>query len=228
MFRQNETKTRGELLRTELGESWDHALRAAGHAAGGVRAAVGPKVAPAAVRVRGAAASGWGSTKSALAPLSEAAQHGAQTARRRGKSAKPAKPGKRARRRWPKLAGLMAGGAAVGATAAYLVRRRRQQQWEDYQAEPLAPAGDGDSLASSAGVGTGAATGPDRAATPAGSAPAGSAPAGSAAAGSAAAGSAAPAGAEPGAVPAGGQGSSSSTARAAESVDATASRNSRT
>lgn len=145
MFRRNETKSRGELLRAELGESWDHALRAAGHAAGGVRAAVGPRVAPAAERVRGAAGSRWASTKSALAPAGEAAQHKVRDVRRVRKPRKPRKPA----RRWPRVAGLLAGGAAVGVTTAFVLRRRREQreQWEDYQrTEPAAPAGAGSGL----------------------------------------------------------------------------------
>lgn len=35
------------------------------------------------------------------------------------------------KRRWPVLAGLLAGGAAVGAAAAIVLRRRRQ--WEGYE-----------------------------------------------------------------------------------------------
>jgi hypothetical protein len=133
VFRRDETRTRGELLRVELGESWDHALRAAGHAAGGVRAAVEPRLGPAAERVRGAASSGWGSTKSALAPLGEAAQ---QKVRGGRSDRKPAGPG------WPGVLGLLLGGIAAGAVAALLLRRWRRPESlepEDYlQPEPAA------------------------------------------------------------------------------------------
>lgn len=152
MFRRNETKTRGGLLRAELGESWDHALRAAGHAAGGVRATVGPTLAPAAERVRGVAASGWNSTRLALAPLTEAAaaQYQARNGRRRGQ-----RGGKSTRRRWPMVAGLVAGGAVVGGATAYLVRRRRQQQqqWEEYQHSEPAAAGSTPSVGGPSGTG---------------------------------------------------------------------------
>jgi hypothetical protein len=160
VFRRNETKTRNELLRAELGETWDHALRAAGHAAGGMRAAVGPKVGPAADRFRGAAYSGWGTTKAALAPVSEAAQQKVQRVKR---GRKPA------RKRWPAVAGLVAGGAAVGAAAAFVLRRRRQQQlWEDYHhADPMA-AGSHREGTGSLGAGTRARSAPGSGPAPAG------------------------------------------------------------
>jgi hypothetical protein len=144
VFRRNETRTRKELLREELGESWEHALRAAGHAADGMRAAVGPRVGPAADRVRGAAASGWGSTRAALVPVGEAAQHKVKEVRLKRKPP---------RRRWPKLVGLLAGGVAVGAAAAFVLRRRRDQQWEDYH--HTEPAGTGSHAASTGGTGGG-------------------------------------------------------------------------
>jgi hypothetical protein len=99
-------QSRGQLFRTELGQSWDHALRAAGHAASGVRSTVGPRVAPTAARVR------------------EAAQMQLKRDRKPG--------GKVAGRRWPKVAGLLAGSALVGGAAAFVMRRRRQHQWEEY------------------------------------------------------------------------------------------------
>jgi hypothetical protein len=88
-LRSNE-KTHGQLLRAELGESMDHAMRAAGYAAGGVKAAVGPRL-----------------------------------DRFRSEEEKVSS-------RWPKLAGLLAAGALTGAVAAFVLRRRRQQQWEEY------------------------------------------------------------------------------------------------
>lgn len=134
LFRGSKTETRGQVLRGELGESWDHALRAAGHAAGGVRAAVGPKVGPAAERFRAAATNGWGSTRAALAPLREAAQREAAQ-----RAAARRRPARTSRRRWPVLVGLVAAGAAVGGTAAYVLRRRRQRQWEEYELAEAAP-----------------------------------------------------------------------------------------
>jgi hypothetical protein len=75
--------------------------------------------------VRSAAATGWGSTRAAFGPLGEAAQQQLKRDRKQG--------GKKvAGRRWPKVAGLLAGGALVGGAAAFVIRRRRQQQWEEY------------------------------------------------------------------------------------------------
>lgn len=126
MFGRNrgDLQSRGQLFRAELGQSWDHALRAAGHAATGVKSTVGPRVAPAAARVRGAATTRWDSTKAAFAPLGEAAQQQLKRDRKQR--------GKVAGRRWPKVAGLLAGGALVGGAAAFVMRRRRQQEWEEY------------------------------------------------------------------------------------------------
>lgn len=114
-------ETRGQLLRGELAETVDHALRAAGYAASGLGdSAVGRS----AGRVRDATMRGWGSARTAFAPLSEAAQT-------RVKDMKVRRRGPDMKRRWPVLAGLLAGGAAVGAAAAIVLRRRRQ--WEGYE-----------------------------------------------------------------------------------------------
>jgi len=98
-------KTHGQLLRAELSESVDHARRAAGYAAGGVRAAVGPRLAPATQRAR-------------------------RTTARLNHTRTEEKVSSR---RWPKLAGLLAVGALIGAAGAFVLRRRRQQQWEEYE-----------------------------------------------------------------------------------------------
>lgn len=138
------------MLRDELNESFDHALRAAGHAAGGVGAAVGPRVEVAREtmlpRVRGAAARGWGSTVAVFTPLTEAAQakvdSRSKDPKRKARQVRR-KAAKTSRKRWPALLGLLAGGAAVGAAGAMVLRRRRQQ-WQDIDAnqslEPAAPA----------------------------------------------------------------------------------------
>lgn len=97
--------TNGQLVRDELSESLGHARRAAGYAAGGVRAAVAPRLTPAGQRVRSAAA---------------------RLERTRTED-------KVASRRWPKLAGLLASGALVGAFGAFILRRRRERQWESYE-----------------------------------------------------------------------------------------------
>jgi hypothetical protein len=111
MFRtkQNHEQTHGQLLRAELSESVDHALRAAGYAAGGVKAAAEP----AKERVRGAAKRVRKQTRTEETKVS--------------------------RRRVPKVAGLLAIGAVMGTVTAFVLRRRRRQQWEEYDpAEALA------------------------------------------------------------------------------------------
>ncbi|QSB14775.1 hypothetical protein JQS43_25590 [Natronosporangium hydrolyticum] len=137
MLRRKQETRHAELARVELGESLDHALRAAGHAAGGVRATVGPRMAPAAQRVRTVASDGWDSTRAALAPLSEAAVGDSKRSRKRDAKRKlgGGQPDQ-GRRRWPALVGLLAGGVAVGVVVAAAVRRSREQEWEEYDATP--------------------------------------------------------------------------------------------
>jgi hypothetical protein len=141
-------RTRGELIRTELGDSLEHLKAAAGHATGGVSTAVRPRVEsardfviPSATRVRDMAGTGWESTRGGwetVRPLASAAGHrtrdAAKAVRRPGRSS-----GKRAdkvidaastNRRWPIVAAILVAGAAFGAAA--VMRRRRQQQWDEY------------------------------------------------------------------------------------------------
>lgn len=126
-------KTRSEMMRAELGESWDHFLSAATHAANGVGQTVGPR----ATRFKGAASTGWSSTTAALAPLAVAYREGAAdataTALKLKKKAEKGKKGKSvSNRRTGMLLGLLAAGVALGAAGALVVRRRRQQQWSEY------------------------------------------------------------------------------------------------
>ncbi|MEV0728507.1 hypothetical protein [Polymorphospora sp. NPDC050346] len=146
MFGIGRRKTHGQLAKSELSESFDHLRQAATHAAGGVGATVGPRVQsareymqPTAGRIRDGAMSGWGSTMAALAPLAVAASDGARqagTVARKAKSnnlKKLRKPGsKRSGRKWPMITGLVVAGAAVGTVGAIAMRRRQQQQWEEY------------------------------------------------------------------------------------------------
>lgn len=140
-------KTRSQLVKAELGESFDHFMQAATHAAGGVGATMGPKAADGMHRVRESASHGWESTMATLAPLAAAAAEGAReagrTTKRAGRKARragatkmravsPKKESRMSRSRWPMLAGLLAAGAAVGAAGALVMRRRKQQQWQEY------------------------------------------------------------------------------------------------
>jgi hypothetical protein len=126
-------KTRGEMMRAELGESWDHFLAAATHAANGVGQTVGPR----ATRLRGAASTGWASTAAALAPLAVAYREGAADAtvaalRMKNKVEKGKKGKSVSNKRSGMLFGLLAAGVTLGAAGALVVRRRRRQQWSEY------------------------------------------------------------------------------------------------
>jgi len=134
-----------QLVRDELGESLDHLVRAATHAASGVGAAVGPRayaardlLSPTAARVRRTALDGWGSAMTRLAPLAVAAAEGARQAgsvarKARSKRVKSMrKKNSMMRRRWPMLTGLLVAGAVAGAVGAVAMRRRGQQPWEEY------------------------------------------------------------------------------------------------
>jgi gas vesicle protein len=127
------------MFREEMGEGLDHLMRAAGHAAGGIGAAVGPRMevareqlAPTADRVRRRASRGWDSTASAFTPLTDAARGASRQAKAKGRKYVLRKEEPPPRKKWSVLAGLVAAGAAVGAIGALVLRRRRQEQWDEY------------------------------------------------------------------------------------------------
>jgi hypothetical protein len=128
-------KTRGQLMRSELGESWDHFLQAASHAANGVGSSVGPGAA----KMRGLATRGAGTTAAAFAPLAAAYKEGAADALKLSAKARKAKKGKRmsSNRKTGMLVGLLAAGVAVGAAGALVMRRRKKQQWSEYDSGNL-------------------------------------------------------------------------------------------
>ncbi len=169
MFAMARRKTHTQLAKRELNQSLEHFMQAAAHAAKGTGATVGPKVnaardrvSPAAGKMRNAATSGWGSTLAALAPLATAVTEGArratsETNKAKAKNAraldkkikavdkkatKAAKNAKTARKQsgkgGSKLGTLLLAGAAVGA-GALVMRRRKQQQWDEY--DPSRPMG---------------------------------------------------------------------------------------
>lgn len=121
-------------MRAELGESWDHFLAAASHAANGVGHSVGPQ----ATKLKGAASQGWTSAAGAMAPLAKAYRLGAADAAAaalnlKSKATDSRKKGNAvSKKRTGMLMGLLVAGAAVGATGALVMRRRRKQQWSEY------------------------------------------------------------------------------------------------
>ncbi|MEV4627688.1 hypothetical protein AB0J90_15515 [Micromonospora sp. NPDC049523] len=176
MFGFGRRKSHGQLIRTELGEGFGHIRQAAGHAAEGVGATVGPRVqvargylAPTATKVAQTAADGWGSTMTAIAPLAVAAlagarQAGAGTGRTgtrnltgsKKKMMMKAMPKKKrkpntSRRRWTMLTGLLAAGAVAGAVGAVAMRRRHQEHWETYEPLPAPETSRSDGRATAGG-----------------------------------------------------------------------------
>jgi hypothetical protein len=158
-------KNRSANMKSELGQSVDHFKRAASLAAQETSATVGPKfnaardrVQPTATKAKDAASSGWDSALATLAPLITAATENArqvsdrtaQTAEATKKSAKAnKKSAKKLQKRTnkalgrkqksskrSKLGGLLLAGAAVGAAGAYVLNKRRRDQWDEYDPSP--------------------------------------------------------------------------------------------
>ncbi|KHD72939.1 hypothetical protein [Actinoplanes utahensis] len=151
-------------MRNELGQSVDHFKRAASIAAQETSATVTPKfsaardrVQPAATAARDAASQSWDSALAALTTASETVRQAGKTtkkatkkelkaqekqARKLQKKAEKASPRKS---RTGRLAGWALLGTAVGVGAAYVARRRREAQWEEY--EPVSRAGGADDAA---------------------------------------------------------------------------------
>jgi hypothetical protein len=166
VFATMRRKNRNAKMKSELGQSVDHFKRAATLAAQETSATVGPRfvaardrVQPAATKAKDAASSGWGSAVSTVGPLVAAASDRAKTAsqgvsKKSAKAnAKAAKAGKKAvkasrkaakidsrssksRGTGSKLVGLALAGAAVGAAGAYVLRKRRNAQWDEYDPAP--------------------------------------------------------------------------------------------
>ena len=129
VFRRKPPRTQAEQLIDELAESYSHLKQAAGHVAGGTA----EKITPTYDRARNVAVRGWSTTKDAFTPLYLQIQEGAANARKESQVQK--------KNRLPMLFGLLAAGAAVGATGAMVVRRRRAAaQWDEY--DPMPPVTD--------------------------------------------------------------------------------------
>jgi hypothetical protein len=163
VFATMRRKRRSTKMKNELGQGVDHFRRAASLAAQETSATVGPKwnaargrMQPAVSHARGAATSSWDSALATITPLVAAAtenvrqsgkgskkaakenkKRAQKNAKKLEKRANKAMGRKPAGRRTGKLFGLALAGAAVGAGAAYVVRRRKAAQWDEY--DPSAP-----------------------------------------------------------------------------------------
>jgi hypothetical protein len=145
-------------MKNEIGQSVDHFKRAASLAAQETGATVGPKinaardrVQPTAVKVKDTASSSWDTALAALTPLVTAASQSTTTSKKALKASKKdaKKHAKKVEKRANKalgreqsskkstFAGLALVGVAVGVAAAYVVRRRKTAQWDEY--DPGAP-----------------------------------------------------------------------------------------
>ncbi len=157
MFATMRRRSRSRRMKNELGQSVDHFKRAATLAAQETSATMGPRVAaavdrvqPAAVKAKDAASSGWDSALATLTPLVGAAtdnmrQAGKMSKRQAKKAAKQNKKyakrltGRSKKRSGSRLLGYALIGTAVGVGAAYLSKRRRANQWDEY--DPATPIG---------------------------------------------------------------------------------------
>jgi hypothetical protein len=163
VFETMRRKRRATNMKSELGQSVDHFKRAAALAAQETSATVGPRfnaakgrMQPAAVKAKGAATSGWDSALATLTPLmaaaaenvrksdekvtkasKKAAKNQKKNAGKLEKRAEKAMNRKKSGRKGSKLVGLALIGGAVGAGAAYVMRRRQTAQWDEY--EPSRP-----------------------------------------------------------------------------------------
>lgn len=153
MFATIRRRSRKARMRNELGQSVDHFKRAASIAATETSATVAPKinaarerVQPAASAARDAASQGWDSALAALTAASENVRQAGKNTRKatrkelkadRKKARKLQKKAERAIGRKKSRSGRLIGwallGTAVGVGAAYVARRRRESQWDEYE-----------------------------------------------------------------------------------------------
>ena len=163
VFATMRRKSRSRRMKNELGQGVDHFKRAATLAAQETTATVGPtlaaavdRVQPAAVKAKDAASSSWDSALATLTPLVTAAtdnvrqagkvskRSAKKTAKRNKKNAKKLQNRANAaigrdkgKKRKSRLLGYALLGTAVGVGAAYVAKRRRAAQWDEY--DPAAP-----------------------------------------------------------------------------------------
>ena len=161
MFATMRRRSRSRRMKNEFGQSVDHFKRAASIAAQETSATVGPKLQtavdkmqPAATKAKDAASSGWDSALATLTPLVNSATDNVRSAGKmsRRQAKKAAKQNKKyakqlrnkvdkrsGKRRGSRLMGYALIGTAVGVGAAYLAKRRKANQWDEY--DPATPIG---------------------------------------------------------------------------------------
>ncbi|SDT74042.1 hypothetical protein [Actinoplanes derwentensis] len=153
MFETIRRRNRKARMRNELGQSVDHFKRAATIAAAETSSTVAPRinaardrVQPAATAARATASQSWDSALAALTTASESVRQAGKTTKKvtrkqlkvqekqaRKLQRKAEKVTGRKKSRAGRLAGYALLGTAVGIGAAYVARRRREAQWEEYE-----------------------------------------------------------------------------------------------
>ena len=136
MFGQRQKKSHRRLLQGELAQALVHLQLAGAHAATGTARSAGAGAA----RLRGR----LNASLAALAPVLESAREEARRASRAAAAAKKKSPHKSKKskgnamsRKWPYVFGAVAAGAAVGASA-YVIRKRRAARSAAETADALA------------------------------------------------------------------------------------------
>ncbi|HWS38199.1 MAG TPA: hypothetical protein VN408_36365 [Actinoplanes sp.] len=153
MFATIRRRNRKARMRNELGQSVEHFKKAATIAANETSSTVTPRinaardrVQPAASAARDAASQSWDSALAALTTASESVRQAGKTTKKvtrkqlkvqekqaRKLQRKAEKATGRNKGRGSRLAGYALLGTAIGIGAAYVARRRREAQWEEYE-----------------------------------------------------------------------------------------------
>ena len=157
MFATIRRQSRKARVRNELNQSVDHLKRAASLAATETSATVTPRInaakdriQPAATAARDSATQSWDNALAALVSASEGVRQAGKTAKKATRKEikqqtkaelkmaaklqkKAEKAAARKKGRGSRLAGWALLGTAVGVGAAYVARRRREAQWDEYE-----------------------------------------------------------------------------------------------
>ncbi|HLU46175.1 MAG TPA: hypothetical protein VKZ67_14360 [Natronosporangium sp.] len=150
MFKQQQQQmSHTRMIREELGQSLEHAKRAANHAASGIGEMMGPRMTPMAERMRAGTRrkdnGGRGRMMSGRM-MSERLMGGRMNGDRMngGRTGMMAeltqrqlsrqKKKKQKQQRRGRMMTMLAAGVAMGAMTAFIMRRRRQREWEEYEA----------------------------------------------------------------------------------------------